>query len=66
MTIYIITNLESGWDCVCGAYTNLSEAQRHCAEIKDLTIEEWLKQDSTCPYVIHETELNENTSSLQS
>lgn len=58
--IYIITNPELGWDCVCGVYE--ADSKQQVAEYyvkasslkEDQTAEEWMEEYN---YIIHETTL---------
>lgn len=56
--IYIITNPELGWDCVCGVYEADSEQQVaeyyvEASSLKeDQTAEEWMEENN---YIIHQT-----------
>jgi len=29
MTVYVVTNSELGWDCVCAVYTNIEAAEKY-------------------------------------
>jgi len=29
MTVYVVTNTELGWDCVCAVYTNIEAAEKY-------------------------------------
>lgn len=56
MKIYIVTDTEAGWDCVCGVYNNFREAYEAYGGTlpggyKDLDCEE------IEPYMVHEKEL---------
>lgn len=44
MKVYVVTNVEMGWDCVCGVYSSLRSLQEFFAErmevISELSEEE--------------------------
>lgn len=52
--VYIVTNVEYGWDCVCGVFVDLDEAYIRCAEGGE-TLEEIRKlvQNGDTGFVIH-------------
>jgi hypothetical protein len=54
--VYVVTNVEMGWDCVCGVYQSEESAYRHCFHDNDdgLTLEEIIEKvdDGDTSYVI--------------
>jgi hypothetical protein len=58
--IYVITNPELGWDCVCGVYNADSEQQVAESYVEQTnlkegqTAEEWMEEHN---YIIHEISL---------
>ena len=56
MKVFVVINVEVGWDCVRGVYQAKSEEQ-----LKEYLIEKWeLPEDfdwGDCPYIIHEKQL---------
>lgn len=51
--VFVITNVESGWDCVMGVYYKKEDAIKYCAEMDgDIPVEDWNEGDSR--YIIHE------------
>lgn len=63
-TVYVLTHLEMGWDCVCGAYKSYEGALRHIYnDHQEKTFEElvdmWDDDDGESMYVITERKLEE-------
>lgn len=58
-TVYVVTNLESGWDCVRDVYIRKDDAIEYCAEREDKTPEEWEKDQDRSRFVIHTKTLHE-------
>lgn len=52
MEVYIITDTEAGWDCVSGVYKTKQAAIRMCAELDEVSPDEWNEDESR--YIIHE------------
>ena len=54
--VFVITNHELGWDCVCGVFSTREKALDYLKEIssdiKGGRIEEWADENN---YIIHET-----------
>lgn len=52
--LYIVTNVEHGWDCVCGLYVDSDAAYLRCAENGE-TLEEitQLVEDGDTAFVVH-------------
>jgi len=65
MTVYVVTNVEMGWDCVCGVFSSIkSLAQYFFEDIEDEDVIEAdyttvssIEADINDCYVIHEEEL---------
>ena len=53
MNIYIITDPESGWDCINAAYLDKKEAIIHCLTKSSKNIEGWEKYANKLPYTFH-------------
>lgn len=55
--VYVVTNVEMGWDCVCGVYTDKVDAIRRCFgdNEADLSYEEMESLINNCDtsYVVH-------------
>ena len=55
--VFVVTNIELGWDNVLGVFTTRDLAIKYCANRDDMTPEEWETfQDSTS--IIHEKQLD--------
>ena len=59
MKIYVVTNVENGWDCVVGVFKTREKAIDYLREgddeeIAKLTDQQWLDDTS---YIIHEERL---------
>lgn len=59
MKVYVLTNLESGWDCVSGVYKDYKDALRYigdCEGLVDPTDEELedLYDTGDTQFVIHD------------
>lgn len=54
--VFVITNPQHGWDCVCGVFSTREKAFEYLKEIssdlKGGRIEEWAEENN---YIIHET-----------
>ena len=53
--VYVVTNVEMGWDCVCGVYKTSESAYRSCFNDEDgLTLEEMTAkvEDGDTSYVV--------------
>lgn len=63
--IYIITNVEMGWDCVCGAYFSKESVLDYFSEIysdgelEGMTFDEVFEYVEGGPWVIHLTRLQD-------
>lgn len=51
--VYVITNVESGWDCVRGVFYQKQDAINFCAELDNVKPGDWDESDSM--YIINET-----------
>lgn len=65
-TVYVVTGLELGWDCVCGVYKTYEGALRYILcepEHKDLTEEQlselFESREGDYSYIIHDETLGE-------
>lgn len=61
-TVYVVTGLELGWDCVCGVYRTFESALRYIfqePEHKTMTVEELeeLYDEGDSSYIIHDERL---------
>lgn len=56
MNVFIITNAESGWDCVRGAFLEKDDAVAFCADRDGVAPEDWNADDSM--NIIHEETLD--------
>lgn len=54
--VYVVTNVEDGWDCVRGVYTNLRDAVERCNGEYEEGLEAYAYD--VHPYVIHDKTLN--------
>ena len=59
MIVYVLTNIESGWDCVSGVYADRDDALRHIGEsedFSDFSIDQLnsLYETGDTQFVIHE------------
>lgn len=58
--VFVITNPELGWDCVCGVYENRDDAEKYCAERDKVDQETWKNNEKLIGdsmWIIHETTL---------
>lgn len=55
--VYVVTNVEMGWDCVCGVYEKLDDAYRSCFSYNPLNLTldqmEAMVEDGDTSYVVH-------------
>jgi hypothetical protein len=61
MTVYVITNVESGWDCVRGVFQKKSDAFEHILQDSyndKLSETELEKLVDDTPNIIHTEQLN--------
>ena len=62
MNIYVVTNVEMGWDCVCGVFSTLDKLIKYFMEGsgygEDITTLDELKGVINECYVIHEEVLH--------
>ena len=59
MIVYIVTNPELGWDCVCGVFETKKEAIECCAKYDGVKVDDWKEDNSMC--VIHSETLRLKT-----
>ncbi|UOL48454.1 hypothetical protein QGX12_gp031 [Pseudomonas phage Kremar] len=63
-TVYVVTGLELGWDCVCGVHRTFESALRYIfndVEHKDMTVDELeeLYDEGDSSYIIHDERLED-------
>ena len=74
MSVYVVTNVEMGWDCVCGVFSTVEGLAGFFAPEDDWDENGYIKKDSPFynmsldelkdriqlgPYVIHDKNLNQ-------
>jgi hypothetical protein len=58
MIVYVVTNPELGWDCVCGVFESREDDVEFCSIIESEFIDDWKEEDSA--YVIHDQRFHRN------